>query len=192
MASTRRMGPVESEMGAGMLDAAEEILKDEGYAALTSRRVAEYLGVKQRLVYYYFRTMDDLVQASFRRLSIRELARLRNALASERPLHEVWNICINTSDARLISEFMALANRDKGVREEVITFIEQSRKIQIAALRKAMVRKGTLDQGLSPDVIAILGTSLALALNREASLGVTMGHRAVMKMIKAFFDGLEA
>ncbi len=192
MTSNRRMGPIDSDMGSGMLNAAEEILKEEGYAALTSRRVAEYLGVKQRLVYYYFRTMDDLVQECFKRLSVRELARLREALASARPLHEVWDICINTSDARLISEFMALANRNEGVRQEVVNFIEESRKIQVTALRKAMVKNGSLEQGLSPDVIAFLGTSLALALNREASLGVSKGHRAVKKTIRGFFDALEA
>ncbi len=192
MASTRRMGSIDSEMGEGMLNAAEEILKEEGYAALTSRRVADYLGVKQRLVYYYFRTMDDLQVETFKRLSIRELARLRDALASEQPLHEVWNICVNTSDARLISEFMALANRNEGVRGEVINFIEESRQIQVTALRKAMVKNGSLDQGLSPDVIAFIGTSLALALNREASIGVTKGHRAVRKTIKEFFGALEA
>ncbi|MFV8817602.1 TetR/AcrR family transcriptional regulator [Haliea sp. E17] len=191
MTSTRRMGSVDSEMGESMLNAAEEILKDEGYAALTSRRVAEYSGVKQRLVYYYFRTMEDLQVETFKRLSIRELARLRDALASERPLHEVWDICVNSSDARLISEFMALANRNEGVRGEVITFIEESRKIQVSALRKAMVKNGSLDQGLPPDVIAFIGTSLALALNRESSIGVSKGHPAVKKTIKEFFESLE-
>ncbi|MFV8816470.1 TetR/AcrR family transcriptional regulator [Haliea sp. E17] len=186
------MGPIDSEMGVGMLNAAEDILREEGYAALTSRRVAEYLGVKQRLVYYYFRTMDDLVLESFKRLAIREIGRLREALASDRPLHDVWDICINTSDARLISEFMALANRSEGVRAEVIAFIEESRKIQVSALRRAMARSGSLDKGLSPDVIAFMGTSLALALNREASLGVTRGHRAVKKTIREFFNQLEA
>lgn len=175
-----------------MLNAAEEILREEGYAALTSRRVSEVLGVKQRLLYYYFRTMDDLLQETFKRLSIRELTRLREALASERPLHEVWDICINTSDARLISEYMALANRNEGVREEVIDFIDESRKIQIAALRKAMAKNGTLDQALPPEVIAFMGTSIALALNREASLGITKGHHATKKVIKEFFAGLEA
>ena len=48
-----------------MLDSAEDILREEGYGALTSRRVAERLGVKQRLVYYYFRTMDDLIAETF-------------------------------------------------------------------------------------------------------------------------------
>src|ERR1043166_1173025 len=58
-----------------MLDGAEGILRDEGYAALTSRAVAERCGVKQRLVYYYFQTMDELIVETFRRMAVRELER---------------------------------------------------------------------------------------------------------------------
>lgn len=191
MASSRRMGSVDSEMGEAMLGATEAILREEGYAALTSRRVAEYLGVKQRLLYYYFRTMDDLVKETFRRLSVRELERLRAAIDSDRPLHEIWDVCINTSDARLISEFMALANRSEGVREEVIDFIESSRKIQVAALRKALKRSSSDGPDLPPEVIAFMGTSLALALNRESSLGIKLGHAAVNTTIRKFFASLE-
>lgn len=191
MASNRRMGSIDSEMAGSMMEAAEAILNEEGYAALTSRRVADYLGVKQRLVYYYFRTMDDLVQESFRRLSVRELERLRSAISSDKPLHEVWNICINTSDARLVSEYMALANRNEGIRKEVIHFIEESRKMQVKALKNAMARNGTLKNLPKAEIIAFLGTSVALALNREASLGVTHSHAAVKKMISEFFELLE-
>jgi len=171
-----------------MLDAAEVILRDQGYAALTSRNVAEQTGVKQRLVYYYFRTMDDLIRDTFKRLSIRELARLKEAASSERPLHEIWRVCINTSDARLISEFMALSYRDDGIRNEVITFIEESRKIQTTALKKTFAKA---DSTYSPSVIAIIATSLALALNREAALGVKSGHAAANKAIKDFFTQIE-
>src|ERR1700743_1817780 len=110
-ATSRRMGTPGSANWHAMLDGAESVLREEGYAALTSRRIAEVIGVKQRLVYYYFQTMDDLIVETFRRLSIRELERLRAAAASERPIRELWNICIHTSDAPLISEFTALANR---------------------------------------------------------------------------------
>ena len=65
--TTRRMGPAGSANWHAMLDGAEDILREQGYAALTSRAVAERIGVKQRLVYYYFRTMDDLFLAAFRR-----------------------------------------------------------------------------------------------------------------------------
>ncbi len=192
MSGSRRMGPIDSAMGEAMLNAAEDVLREEGYAALTSRRVADYLGVKQRLVYYYFRTMDDLVLETFRRLEVRELARLNKAIASARPLHEVWDICINTSDARLISEFMALANRDEGLRIAVIEFIEESRKLQVRALRRAIANSGRESQLPSPEVIAFIGTSVALALNREAALGTHRAHAAMKKAIRQLFEQLEA
>lgn len=191
MASSRRMGSIDSDMAESMMEAAEAILNEEGYAALTSRRVADYLGVKQRLLYYYFRTMDDLVEESFKRLSVRELDRLRMAISSDRPLHEIWKVCVNTSDARLVSEYMALANRNEGIRKEVVNFIEQSRKMQVKALKKAMDRNGTAENLPRAEVIAFLGTSVALAMNREASLGVTQSHPAVKKMINEFFELLE-
>lgn len=191
MASTRRMGSIDSEMGIAMMDAAEEILKEQGYAALTSRTIADYLGVKQRLLYYYFKTMDDLILECFKRLSVRELDRLNTAISSDRPLHEIWEICINTSDARLISEYMALANRNDGIRSEVIFFIEESRKMQVKVLKKLMAQAGIEKDFLSADVLALIGTSLALAINREASLGVKKGHSAAKKAIQDFFEKLE-
>ena len=42
------------------MDAAEQLLLEEGYAAVTSRRVGARAGLKPQLVHYYFRTMDDL------------------------------------------------------------------------------------------------------------------------------------
>ena len=50
-----------------LLDAAEQLMLEEGYAAVTSRRVAAQAGLKPQLVHYYFRTMDDLFLAVFRR-----------------------------------------------------------------------------------------------------------------------------
>ena len=191
MTSSRRMGSVDSEKAESMLDAAETILRDEGYAALTSRRVADMLGIKQRLVYYYFQTMEDLMLATFKRLSGRELRRIRAAAKSERPLHEVWRICMDTSDARLVSEFMALANRSDGIRAEVIKFVETSRKIQIDVWKKAIAENKIELKLTSPEVIAIIGASVALTLNRESSLGVKCGHAALSKEINNFFSSVE-
>jgi AcrR family transcriptional regulator len=188
-APARRMGPAGSANWHAMLDSAEDILREEGYAALTSRRIAERIGVKQRLVYYYFHTMDDLIVETFRRLSVRELERLRVALTSEHPLREMWDVCIHTSDARLISEFMALANRIGGLRAEVVHFIEESRAIQVKALTTAVKRKS--GDGIPPVGLALLATSLALSLNREAQLGVTAGHRAIMAVIADFLAKTE-
>lgn len=184
------MGPPGSENWHAMLDGAEAILRDEGHAALTSRRIAEQIGVKQRLVYYYFRTMDDLVVEMFRRLSERELARLEEASRAALPLREIWDVCVDTTDARLVSEFMALAARIDGLAKEVIYFIETSRAIQVETVKKAMAQsKRTF--GLSAEALTMLATSVALALKREDELGVRSAHAETRALIEGMLEELE-
>ena len=60
---------------------------DEGYAAVTSRRVAARARLKPQLVHYYFRTMDDLFLEVFRRRADENLARLDRAVAADGSLH---------------------------------------------------------------------------------------------------------
>lgn len=173
-----------------MLDGAEDILREEGYAALTSRRVAERIGVKQRLVYYYFRTMDDLIVETFRRLAERELERLTKALAKKRPLREIWKVEVQTADSRLISEFMALANRIESLRDEVVAYIEITRKMQVTALTDAMQRKKKKRGSgvISPMAAVILSTSAALTMHREKALGIRAGHSDVSSLIDEFIS----
>jgi AcrR family transcriptional regulator len=185
----RRMGPKGSEIWISMLDAAEDILCQEGYGGLTSRNVADRIGVKQRLVYYYFRTMDELIVETFRRLAIREKERLAKALESAHPLRSVWNVYVDTNDTRLVSEFMALANRIDALRLEVKDFIEESRKLQITALERAMA-SGKAD-GALPAVAAFFATSAALAMHREAAIGIESGHVEVRAAIDRFIGAID-
>jgi AcrR family transcriptional regulator len=178
----RRMGPAGSDSWNAMLDSAEKVLRSEGYGSLTSRRIADHLGIKQRLVYYYFKTMDDLIVEMFRRMSVRELESLRKAAASQRPLTEIWYIGFHTSDSPVITEFMALANRIPALRTEVIAFIEQSRSIQVGALTAAVQKKGS-DISFPAAAMAIIASSVALSVGREAVLGTTSGHAAVLEVI---------
>jgi AcrR family transcriptional regulator len=186
----RRIGKPGSPTWGAMLDAAENILQAEGYAELTSRRVAERVGVKQRLVYYYFHRMDDLIVATFRRLASREIERLKLAAASDRPLHEIWKVCIDTEDSRLVSEFIALANRVPDLRAEVIAFVEDSRRIQTSALQAA-VSRSPQGPAMPPSGLAFAATSMALALGREAQLGVRTGHADAREAIEDLLRTLE-
>lgn len=188
--SGRRMGPVGSDNWHAMLDGAEAILREEGHSALSSRRVAEQIGVKQRLVYYYFRTMDDLIVETFKRLAEREIARLRAAGECERPVRQIWDVCVHTTDARLVSEFMALAHRIDGLKREVVNFIGESRAIQVEALSRAMARSKTKSP-ISPAGISLLATSVALAMTREGELGITAGHADIVALVGSFLDELQ-
>lgn len=185
------MGPAGSDNWHAMLDAGEKVLREEGYASLTSRRIAEYLGIKQRLVYYYFKTMNELIVEMFKRLSVRELEGLRAAAASPRPLTEIWYIGAHASDSPVITEFMALANRVPALRTEVIAFIEESRRIQVSALTAALKEKRVQPERDAPvalpaAALAVIATSVALSVGREAALGTTSGHAAVMEVIWRF------
>lgn len=189
-AANRRMGPVGSANWHAMLDAAEATLLEEGYGALTSRRVAERVGVKQRLVYYYFQTMDELIVETFRRMSERELERMRRTLDGERPVRDLWDVCVHTTDSRVTSEFMALAFRNEPLKVEVLRFIEESRRIQAEAVARSMARSGATAT-LDADGIALLATAAALSMTRESGLGLTLGHGSVLALIEAFLDRVE-
>lgn len=187
---TRRMATPGSPNWHMMLDGAEKILQEEGYGRLTSRAVAERVGVKQRLVYYYFHTMEDLIVATFRRLSERELQRLEEVRHSDRPLHEIWDICVHYQDARMISEFIALANRIDELRVEVVDFIEKSRAVQVEVIT-ALASRSKLLSAVSPRVAAFVAASIGLALGREAEIGVTTGHAETMEIIGEILGAVE-
>jgi AcrR family transcriptional regulator len=186
-ASLRRMGPEGSETWHAMLDGAEHVLREEGYAALSSRRIAEQIGVKQRLVYYYFQTMDALIVATFQRLAVREMERLRAAQASARPLRALWDIGLESSDARLVSEFMALAYRIPELQVEVAQFIEQSRSIEAAVIDIVDGENPIAAEGL-----ALIASALALSVTRESRLGITTGHETALQMIEAYIAAAES
>jgi TetR/AcrR family transcriptional regulator len=65
--SERRIGAPDAKNRGVLLDAAEQLMLEDGYAAVTSRRLAVRAGLKPQLVHYYFRTMDDLFLEVFPR-----------------------------------------------------------------------------------------------------------------------------
>ncbi|MGZ4693910.1 MAG: TetR family transcriptional regulator, partial [Acidimicrobiales bacterium] len=90
--STRRIGAPSSKTRAQLLDAAEALLLEEGYAAVTSRRVAAKAGLKPQLVHYYFRTMDDLFLEVFRRRADENLSLFARAIAADGSLRNLWKL----------------------------------------------------------------------------------------------------
>ena len=91
-----------------LLDAAERVLIAEGYAAVSSRRVAAEAGLKPQLVHYYFATMDELFLAVFRRRGDEGLVRQAAALASDEPVRALWEFSIDDAGTALTVEFVSL------------------------------------------------------------------------------------
>jgi AcrR family transcriptional regulator len=187
----RRMGPAGSPSWHMLLDAAEEILREEGYAALTSRTIAARAGVNQQLVYYYFHTMEELIVAAFRRATEREMARLEAAAEAERPLRAIWQVRSNKPDLRSMPEFAALANRIPDLRAEVIAFRQRVRELQVAALHQSLRgRDAPMLELPAPALVALLDYA-ALYINRESELDVIVGQRELIDAFETFLENIE-
>jgi AcrR family transcriptional regulator len=151
MASARRIGAPDAKNRGVLLDAAEQLMLDEGYAAVTSRRVAEKAGLKPQLVHYYFRTMDDLFLAVFRRRAEQGLVDQAQALKSPKPLWALWRFGTDPAASRLTMEIMGLANHRKA-RAEIAYYAERFRAEQTKAMTAALQRYG-VDVSEVPPVV---------------------------------------
>ncbi len=193
MASTaRRIGTTDSKTRAQLLDAAERLLVEQGYAAVTSRRVAATAGLKPQLVHYYFRTMDDLFLEVFRRRADENFARYEKAVAEDASLHVLWQMNAEPRGAAFLIEFVALANHRKTIRAEIAGYAERWRDLQLGALTTALEAVGVTADVLPPDAALLLMTGVANVLAIEQSLGVTTGHDATVTFIERAVAGLEA
>ena len=182
-ASPRRIGTSDSKTRSQLLDAAEQLLLEEGYAAVTSRRVAAKAGLKPQLVHYYFRTMDDLFVEVFRRRADADLARFERAVAKDGSLQNLWRMNANLRSAAFTSEFVALANHRKEIRAEIGRYAERFRALQLQALGTALEAAGVSGQ-MPPIVALLLMTGVTQVLAQEKVLGVTAGHRETLDYIE--------
>jgi AcrR family transcriptional regulator len=187
----RRLGAADSKTRARLLDAAEQLLLDEGYAAVTSRRVGAKAGLKPQLVHYYFRTMDDLFLEVFRRRADENLAFFERAVAQDVSLRTLWRLNTDPRGAAFMTEFVALANHRKTIRAEIARYAERSRAAQLQALTAALDAAGITAEQLPPTAALLLMTGLTQVLALERGLGVTAGHGATVAFVQSLIDQLE-
>ena len=192
MTATRRIGATSSKTRALLLDAAEQLLLREGYAAVTSRRVAAEAGIKPQLVHYYFRAMDDLFLEVYRRRADEAIDRFAAAVAEHPTLRTVWKFAVDWRGAAFNIEFVALANHRKAIRDEIAQYARRYRKMQLEAITEILD-----DLGLPPDayppivvMLAMNGVTQVTALERR--LGVTAGHREMTDFVESWIAELES
>jgi AcrR family transcriptional regulator len=174
-----------------ILDAAATLMVDEGYAAVTSRRVATLAGVNSALVYYYFDSMDGLFIALFRRGADRSFDRLEEALTSTQPLWAFWELIHDRSSSARTMEFIALANHRKAIQAEIADYSRKFRKRELELLSDALAGYG-LDSDRWPAASIVLSMSgISRFLLIEASFDVDVGHAETIAVIEREITALE-
>jgi AcrR family transcriptional regulator len=183
--SSRRRGPGDSAgTRKAILDATEKIMREEGYAAVSSRRVAEVAGLKSQLVHYHFGTMDNLFLALFRRSEEDYLARQVRSLAASKPIRSLWEQSLKQSDTRLTIEFIALALHRKAIGEELARSNELTRTIHTTVIANAFERGAGSTEDMPPEVLAFLIAAVSRTLVTEAALETSSVHPAVHEFVE--------
>lgn len=192
MVSNRRRGGENSAQRAALVEAAEQLIREEGYPAVTSRNLADRVGLKRQIIHYYFHSMDDLFIAVIRLGAEKARAQFEAAAQSKEPLRALWEVNHDPDVSLLSMELNALANRRPAVRAEVARFAAEFRALQAKIIADHLAERG-INPTLKPLVATVLLTSLSQVLTVENAIDLNLGHAETLELVdlclRAFAEG---
>ncbi|MGE3692865.1 MAG: TetR/AcrR family transcriptional regulator [Novosphingobium sp.] len=181
-----------TETREAILDATIGIMREEGYAAVSSRRIAARAGLKSKLVHYYFRNMDELFLAVYKRIEDEHFAQLAKTLAARSPLKALWQLNMDSTNTTMVLELNALASHRKALRSEMARASERFRLLQAAMLERAMAEGGESAGRAPPIVLSVLALAVSRLLAMDSVLGVSTGREETLKWIGEFLETIDA
>jgi AcrR family transcriptional regulator len=189
-ASTRRIGAESSATRALILEAAEAVMREDGYGATSTRAVAKRAGLKPSLVHYYFPTTEDLLLAVFRKGAEQSDEWLEAALSGPDPLRALWRMLSDTSRNELTLEMMALANHRPAIRAEIAEHSERMRARQVEALVRMLGDRLSGPGGCPPAALTVILAGIGRALMMEGGFGVKGGHDEAREWVEQWLAKL--
>lgn len=180
-----------SDKLARLLDATEQIMLDDGYAAVSSRSVAARVGINASLVHYYFPTIDDLFVAVMRRRAEPNVERMTEALSAPEPLRAWWELASDPRGGALFVELMAAANHRPALRAQVGEVAREVRKVQMEILTKLLPEYGLQPTEFAPALIAATVQGLAYGLVADEAAGYDTAQPQVRAAMDHLIEHLE-
>ncbi|MDG2002412.1 MAG: TetR/AcrR family transcriptional regulator [Novosphingobium sp.] len=188
--AARRVGAETSATRGLILEATEQQILEEGYGAVSTRKVAARAGLKPSLVHYYFPTTDDLLLAVSRRGADESDRMIEEALASDDPLRALWGFFVDTSRTAMALEFMALANHREALRSHMARHCEAMRAREVRILRKLIGDRLDRPDAPAPEALSVVLAGIGRAIVMEENLGVTAGHEEAIAFVEQWLDRL--
>jgi AcrR family transcriptional regulator len=171
------------------LDAAEAVMLQDGYAAVTSRRLEAETGLK---VHYHFGTLDDLFIAVVRRRGEGNLARLADAFASPEPMRAWWRLASDRRGSRLLVEITAASNHRPALRAEVAEIAREARRMEMDALDVLLAEYGIDSDEFPPSLLGATVQGLAFAMAYDQAAGFETAQDEATAAMHRFIDRLES
>jgi AcrR family transcriptional regulator len=179
----------------GLLDAAERLLVEVGYAGVTTRRLAEEAGVNNGLVHYYFGSIENLLVLVLERFTERLIARQRAMYADpDVPFIEKWRTAMryllseDVAYEKVWLELQALAWNRPELRGRVDGVNAEWREVLTEAFAEPRKRYG-IEMPLEALVSLVITFNEGIMLERLS--GVEEGHRELLDWIDGWMAAKE-
>ncbi len=174
-----------------LVDAAVEVVRSEGFGAMTTRRILEVAGLSKGALYHYFSSKDDLYEAIAERF-----VDLDSSLAGELEPLDVHVLAMQENlkpgGSTLLGRLRAAAWDNDAVRE-VMRRYDTHIVQEYAALNKLSIDSGLfradVDAEALVEMIAVFVEGLDL---REATGFVTDRSRVVSTFVEALIASVAA
>jgi AcrR family transcriptional regulator len=178
-----------------LLDAAERLLLDVGYAAITTRRLAAEAGVNHGLVHYYFGSLENLLIRVLERFTEKLIARQRAMYADpDIPFLEKWRRAMrylvgdDVEYQKIWLELQALAWNRPELRERVGRVNDEWRAVLTEAFDEPR-RVYDIEMALDALVSLVMTFNEGIALERAQ--GIAGGHRELLTWIDGWLQRKE-
>jgi AcrR family transcriptional regulator len=169
-----------------LLDAAERLLAEVGYAGVTTRRLAEEAGLNHGLVHYYFGSNENLLVRALERFTGRLITRQRELYAADLPFAEQWRTAMrylvseDVSYQKIWLELQALAWNNAAIAERLARVNAEWRAVLAEAFEQPRRELG-IEMPLEALVSLVMTFNLGIIVERLG--GIDTGHRALLDWI---------
>ena len=174
-----------------LLDAAERLLVDIGYAGITTRRLAEEAGINHGLVHYYFGSIENVLVRTLERFTERLTQRQREMYAADIPFIEKWRTAMRylvEEDIRyekVLLELQALTWNRPEMRERLAPVDAEWRAVLTEAFAKPREELGI---EMPIDALVSLVVTFNFGIMLERLSGITTGHAELLDWIDQFLE----
>jgi len=183
--------PARAAAEAALLDAAERLLVEVGYAKITTRRLAEEAGVNHGLVHYYFGSNENLLVRALERFTGRLIARQRELYAADIPFVEKWRIAMQYLVAedrtyeKVWLELQALGWNHPDLRDRLARVNAEWREVLTEAFDEPH-RQLKIDIPLEALVSLVITFNIGIIVERLG--GIETGHAALLDWIDTWLS----
>lgn len=174
-----------------LLDAAERLLVDVGYAGITTRRLAEEAGVTHGLVHYYFGSNENVLVQTLERFTARLIARQRELYAADVPFLEKWRTAMrylmedDLGYQKVWLELQALAWNEPDIRERLVQVNGEWRAVLVEAFAEPY-RRLRIAMPLEALVSLVMTFNLGVIVERLG--GIEAGHGELLDWIDSWLS----